>query len=227
MRPKSPARRAAGTISFLGPAGTFTEEALFTQADYAVGAHVSRPLRSTEALEAVAQRSCHAGLRAHRELDRGRRQRHRRQSGLRGGPAHPTRGGPRRPPPPGRPDPGPSSRPSRGCCRSRWHRPNAGVTSPTHLPDAEVVATNSTAEAARLVGAGPATAAPPPWRTSSRPSSTASRSSPTAWRTTPNNQTRFVALAPHRAPGPHGARQDEHRVLPARGPPGKPARDPE
>ncbi len=48
-----PDPQSAGTISFLGPAGTFTEEALFSQVDYAVAAHL--PANSlTEALEAVA-----------------------------------------------------------------------------------------------------------------------------------------------------------------------------
>ncbi len=46
--PASPA-----TISFLGPAGTFTEEALFTQPDYATAALVPAATLS-EALEAVA-----------------------------------------------------------------------------------------------------------------------------------------------------------------------------
>ena len=41
------------TIAFLGPAGTFTEEALFTQADYAEAA-VEPAATLTEALEAVA-----------------------------------------------------------------------------------------------------------------------------------------------------------------------------
>ncbi len=40
------------TISFLGPAGTFTEEALFTQADYA-SAELVEAATLTEALEAV------------------------------------------------------------------------------------------------------------------------------------------------------------------------------
>jgi prephenate dehydratase len=48
-----PSPASVGTISFLGPAGTFTEEALFTQDDYASAQHV--PAASlAEALEAVS-----------------------------------------------------------------------------------------------------------------------------------------------------------------------------
>jgi prephenate dehydratase len=43
---------SVGTISFLGPAGTFTEEALFTQSDYAAAALVPAATLN-EALEAV------------------------------------------------------------------------------------------------------------------------------------------------------------------------------
>jgi prephenate dehydratase len=46
------AATGAGTIVFLGPAGTFTEEALFTQSDYA-GAHVIPAVTLPEALDAV------------------------------------------------------------------------------------------------------------------------------------------------------------------------------
>jgi prephenate dehydratase len=47
-----PGPAGAGTIAFLGPAGTFTEEALFTQPDYA-SAELVAAATLTEALEAV------------------------------------------------------------------------------------------------------------------------------------------------------------------------------
>jgi prephenate dehydratase len=50
--PAIPGAHGAGTIAFLGPAGTFTEEALFTQADYADAAVVPAPTLA-EALDAV------------------------------------------------------------------------------------------------------------------------------------------------------------------------------
>jgi len=50
--PASPDPAGAGTIAFLGPSGTFTEEALFTQPDYA-GADVFPAATLPEALEAV------------------------------------------------------------------------------------------------------------------------------------------------------------------------------
>jgi prephenate dehydratase len=51
---ETPATRSSdvGTIAFLGPAGTFTEEALFTQPDYATSPVVPAPTLA-EALEAV------------------------------------------------------------------------------------------------------------------------------------------------------------------------------
>jgi prephenate dehydratase len=50
--PATPAPAGPGTIAFLGPAGTFTEEALFTQPDYA-DARVVPASTLAEALEAV------------------------------------------------------------------------------------------------------------------------------------------------------------------------------
>ena len=44
-------RPGAGSISFLGPAGTFTEEALFTQPDLAGAEVVPVPLRNRETAE--------------------------------------------------------------------------------------------------------------------------------------------------------------------------------
>jgi prephenate dehydratase len=49
-----PGAGSQATISFLGPAGTFTEEALLSQADYASAELVAAPTLS-DALEAVAQ----------------------------------------------------------------------------------------------------------------------------------------------------------------------------
>jgi len=50
--PAVPGAKGVKTISFLGPAGTFTEEALLTQPDYASAELVAAPT-ITEALEAV------------------------------------------------------------------------------------------------------------------------------------------------------------------------------
>ena len=58
------------------------------------------------------------------------------------------------------------------------------------------------------------------------PTSTACRSWPRTWRTIPDNQTRFVAVAPIGDPGADRPRPDQHRLLPAGRPPGQPARDP-
>ncbi len=59
-RPKSPASGSEpGSIAFLGPAGTFTEEALFTQPDYAAGT-VLPLVGLTDVLDAV--RTGSAGL---------------------------------------------------------------------------------------------------------------------------------------------------------------------
>ncbi len=97
------------------------------------------------------------------------------------------------------------------------------------LPSAEVLATNSTADAARLVGQhDPAMAARPT-------AAIAPRLAATLYgldilvedvEDHPDNQTRFVVPGPDGDPLPHRARPDQHRLLPERRPPRQPPRHP-
>ena len=145
--------------------------------------------RFAEVLDAVSTGQVDLGLRPHRELDRGHRQRHvdslvfdvdlliQREVVLdvhmqSDGPA-----GTRRwtTITPGR---CPFPMPSAQCRRFLADQ----------LPDVEVVPTNSTAEAARLVGEERSPRRPPPSRRGWRPSSTGSRSWPRPSRTTPTTR---------------------------------------
>ena len=93
------------------------------------------------------------------------------------------------------------------------------------LPGAEQRAANSTADAARLLGesgaAGEAAIAP---RLAAERYGLAIVAEDVEDH--PENQTRFVLVARTPRPGPNGARQDEHRLLPACRPPREPARHP-
>ena len=95
------------------------------------------------------------------------------------------------------------------------------------LPAAEVLATNSTADAARLVGGhDPAMSARPT-------AAIAPRLAATLYgldilvedvEDHPDNQTRFVVPGPVGHPRTHRPRPDQHRLLPERRPPWQPAR---
>ncbi len=93
------------------------------------------------------------------------------------------------------------------------------------LPDAEQRAANSTADAARLLGesgaAGEAAIAP---RLAAERYGLLIVAEDVEDH--PENQTRFVLVGRSRVPGTQRARQDEHRLLPAGGPPREPARHP-
>ncbi len=95
-----------------------------------------------------------------------------------------------------------------------------------NLPSVEIVATNSTAEAARLVGEErrPHVAALSPRLAAELYGLEVLEA---AVEDHPDNQTRFVAVARKGVPPSNGSRQDQHRVLPARGPPGDASRDPQ
>ena len=95
------------------------------------------------------------------------------------------------------------------------------------IPSAETLATNSTAEAARLLGQDD------PTLTARPTAAIAPRLAATLYgleilvedvEDHPENQTRFVSRRPVRHPRPHRTRPDQHRLLPARRPPGQPLR---
>ena len=154
MAPDAPPARAGSParIGFLGPEGTFTEEALLS---------ANRTTPAPRSSLRLARRGPRVGRtgrgrpRVHPagERHRGHRPGHHRQPGLRLRTADPARGGPRHPPPPDG---------ARGTALADVERvasiPMATAQCrrflTTELPTAELVATNSTAEAARLLGEG-------------------------------------------------------------------------
>ena len=122
--PPEPSGTAGVRIGFLGPEGTFTEEALLTEPDYA-GADITPFASLVDVLESVRHGHGRPGVRPPGERHRGHRPGHHRQPGLRLRPAHPARGGARHPPPPdgrARAPPWPTSS---GWPRSRWPPPSA------------------------------------------------------------------------------------------------------
>ena len=97
------------------------------------------------------------------------------------------------------------------------------------LPAAELVATNSTAEAARLLGRAGSEPVVPPDR-SHRPAAGGQAlrpRDPGRGRRGPPGQPDPLRLAgPLGHPRPHRSRPDQHRLLPERRPPGQPVRHP-
>ncbi len=97
------------------------------------------------------------------------------------------------------------------------------------LPAAETLATNSTAEAARLVGQrDPAMNARPTGAIAPRLAATLYGLDILVEDVEdhPENQTRFVSVGPVRYSVPHRTRPDQHRLLPTQRPPWQPLRDP-
>ena len=218
LRPGERRRPCASGSS--GPEGTFTEEALLGEADYA-GAEII-PLGSlVEVLESVRDGRDRPGVRPPRERHRGHGPGHHRQPGLRLRPPHPARGGARHPPPPHGAARGPAWATSSGWPPSPWPLPSAGASSTSKLPSVELLATNSTADAARLLGrarpghVGAAhgghrpTAGGHPLRAGH----------PGGGRGGPPGQPDPVRLpGPDGHPRPHRPRPDQHRLLPERRP---------
>ena len=170
-------------IAYLGPAGTFTEDAL----GEATGAGEFEPLRTAtihDAILAVEAGEAERALVPVRELDRGLGPRHPRHPRLRR-----RRGDDRRrarlprPRPPDRPRGSRARRRSRRCSptRSRW--PSAHASCARRCP-----ASNCAASAAPppLSAWSPSPSAPgPPSAPALPPSSTAARSCARGWRTRP------------------------------------------
>ena len=202
MRLAIPDRAGVGTISFLGPAGTFTEEALFTQPDYAIadapprrdalrGPRGRRQRSATLAFVPI-ENSIEGAVNAtvdslvfdvdlliQREVVLDVHIHLAAPPGTELGSITP------------------------GAVDPACHRPSAGATWPTSSPNAEIVATNSTAEAARIVGnePRPGTAALAPRLAAELYGLEILADSVEDH---PDNQTRFVALAPTGLPAPTG-----------------------
>ena len=171
-----------------------------------------------EVLAAVDAGEVDLGLRRHRELHRGHGQRHDRRPGLRARPAHPARGRPRHPAQPAGPARRRRSPTSSGSSPSRSPRASAAPGWPRELPGVEVVAANSTAEAARLVGEEADGALgrhrPGPGRQDLRPRRAGHRH-----RGPPRERDPVRPGRPGRRPAAHRPRQDDDRRVPA----GRPA----
>ena len=194
-------------IGFLGPEGTFTEEALLS-AGRLRGGRARPPRVAGRGARLGPGRAVRPGLRPHRERHRGHGPRHHRQPGLRLRPPHPAGGGPGHPPPPDG-DPGDRTwATSSGWRPSPWPPAQCRAFLSREAPRRwRSLATNSTAEAARLVGQhDPAMSARPT-------AAIAPRLAAKLYgldilvedvEDHPDNQTRFVSLARTGIPAPTG-----------------------
>ena len=127
-----PRRRTGLRIGFLGPEGTFTEEALSARPTTRRRGHPARIAGRGARLG--PGRAARSGLRPDRERHRGHREGHHRQPGLRLRPPDPAGGRARRPPPPdGDPGDGPG-RHRAGGVHPDGHRPVPVASSTRSCP---------------------------------------------------------------------------------------------
>ena len=104
---------------------------------------------------------------------------------------------------------------SRSSCRSPTPSRSAAGSCNEQLPGVITQAANSTADAVAPAGRATATAARPRSARPAPPRSTASRCWPTSIEDHPENATRFVVVAPDGHPGADRPRQDVDRRVPA------------
>ena len=123
-------------VGFLGPHGTFAEEALLTQPDLAAGEAVPLPRRPARDHRGRERRR-RPRDRADRELDRGLDHRHPRHARLRHRPARPARGRPAGVAPPLRRSRAPSSPTSPRCVSHPNPLGQTRMWMAKHLPDAD------------------------------------------------------------------------------------------